>query len=159
MAVTLEREGGVGLIVLDRPPANSYDYDFLRQFGSAIDDARVADGICAVVVSSALEKFFSAGADVAAFQAGTANHRSMTALLAHEVFRKMENTPMVFVADLWPRLGRRIRARSGLRPALRSRRPLPVGLARSESRSVPGIGWHAAVASHCGPLARHRYDR
>jgi len=93
MAVTLEREGGVGVIVLDRPPANSYDYDFLRQFGSAIDDARVADGICAVVVTSALEKFFSAGADVAAFQAGTANHRSMTALLAHEVFRKMENTP------------------------------------------------------------------
>ncbi len=100
MSVRVEREGRVGLIVLDRPPANSYDYEFLRQFGSAIDDARVEDDIGAIVVTSALDRFFSAGADVAAFQAGNAKRRSMTALLAHEVFRKMEHTPMVFIAAI-----------------------------------------------------------
>lgn len=100
MAVRLEKEGGVGLIVLDRPPANSYDYDFLRELGAAIDDARVDEDVRAVVVVSASERFFSAGADVAAFQAGTPRRRAMTALLAHEVFRKMENTPMVFVAAI-----------------------------------------------------------
>jgi enoyl-CoA hydratase/carnithine racemase len=82
MAVRLEREGVVGVIVLDRPPANSYDYDFLRELGTAIDDARVDDDVRAVVVVSASERFFSAGADVGAFQA----------------FRKMEHTPMIFVA-------------------------------------------------------------
>ena len=40
MSVRLEKEGNVGIIVLDRPPANSYDYAFLREFASAIDDAR-----------------------------------------------------------------------------------------------------------------------
>src|SRR5712671_1555582 len=30
--VRLEKEGGVGVIVLDRPPANTYDYAFLREF-------------------------------------------------------------------------------------------------------------------------------
>ena len=100
MAVRLEREGAVGIMVLDRPPANTYDYNFLRELGSAVDDARYDDGLRSMVVTSASERFFSAGADVTAFQAGSANQRAMTALLAHEVFRKFENTPMVFVAAI-----------------------------------------------------------
>src|SRR5215469_15341475 len=100
MAVRLEKEGAVGVIVLDRPPANTYDYGFLREFGAAVDDARYDDGVRAVVVASASERFFSSGADVAAFRAGSASQRAMTALLAHEVFRKLENTPMVFVAAI-----------------------------------------------------------
>jgi enoyl-CoA hydratase/carnithine racemase len=98
MPVKLEKEGAVGIIVLDRPPANSYDYAFLRSFAGAIDDARVDPDIRAVLVTSASEKFFSAGADVSAFAAGTARSRNMTVLLAHETFRKMENTPLVFIA-------------------------------------------------------------
>jgi enoyl-CoA hydratase/carnithine racemase len=100
MPVRLEKQGGVGVLVLDRPPANSYDYAFLRSFASAIDDARADEDIHAVVVTSASEKFFSAGADVSAFAAGTARSRMMTALLAHESFRKMENTPIVFIAAI-----------------------------------------------------------
>src|SRR5215472_15875750 len=98
MAVRLEKDGALGVIVLDRPPANGYDYDFLRELGSAIDDARVDEDVRAVVVTSASERFFCAGADVKAFAAGSARRRSMTALLGNEVFRKMEVTPMVFVA-------------------------------------------------------------
>ena len=49
MSVRLEKQGGVGIIVLDRPPANSYDYAFLRSFASAIDDVRADEDIHAVV--------------------------------------------------------------------------------------------------------------
>jgi enoyl-CoA hydratase/carnithine racemase len=101
MTVRLEKEGGVGVIVLDRPPANSYDYEFLRSFASAIDDARIDLSIkSAMVVTSAAEKFFSAGADVGVFASGTPRSRFMLALLAHESFRKMENTPLVFIAAI-----------------------------------------------------------
>lgn len=100
MPVRLEKQGGVGLLVLDRPPANSYDYAFLRSLAGAIDDARADADIHAVVVTSASDKFFSAGADVSAFAAGTTRSRVMTALLAHETFRKMENTPFVFIAAI-----------------------------------------------------------
>ena len=68
MTVRLEKEGKVGVIVLDRPPANSYDYAFLRELAGAIDDARLDGDVRNVVVTSASEKFFSAGADVKAFQ-------------------------------------------------------------------------------------------
>jgi enoyl-CoA hydratase/carnithine racemase len=100
MAVRLEREGNVGVIVLDRPPANAYDYEFLREFGAAVDDARVDEEVRAVVVRSASERFFSAGADLKAFQAGSLRTRAMTVVLGHEVFRKMENTPLVFIAAI-----------------------------------------------------------
>ena len=100
MPVRLEKEGGVGILVLDRPPANSYDYAFLRSFAGAVDDARHDPEIRACVVTSASEKFFSAGADVSAFAAGTPRSRLMTAIMAHEAFRKMENTPLVFVAAI-----------------------------------------------------------
>lgn len=100
MPVRLEKEGGVGLIVLDRPPVNSYDYAFLRELAGAIDDIRADEDVHAVVVSSASEKFFSAGADVGGFAAGTQRSRVMTATLAHETFRKMENTPFIFIAAI-----------------------------------------------------------
>jgi len=98
MPVNFEKEGAVGIMVLDRPPANSYDYAFLRSLAGAIDDARNDAEVRAVVVTSASEKFFSAGADVGAFASGTPRSRFMTALMAHEAFRKMENTPLVFIA-------------------------------------------------------------
>src|ERR1700719_2659546 len=101
MSVRLEKEGGVGVIVLDKPPANSYDYTFLREFASAIDDARIDLSIkSAIVVTSASERFFSAGADVAVFAGESPRSRFMLALLAHETFRKMENTPLVFIAAI-----------------------------------------------------------
>ena len=100
MPVRLEKRGGVGELVLDRPPANSYDYEFLRSFAGAIDELRADEDIHAAVVTSASEKFFSAGADVSYFASGTQRSRVMLALLAHETFRKMENTPIVFVAAI-----------------------------------------------------------
>lgn len=100
MPVRLEKDGRVGILVLDRPPANSYDYAFLRSFAGAVDDARNDAEIHAAVVTSASDKFFSAGADVSAFAAGTARSRVMTATMAHEAFRKMENTPLVFIAAI-----------------------------------------------------------
>ena len=87
MSVRLEKEGGIGIIVLDRPPANSYDYPFLREFASAIDDARVDLSIkSAIVVTSASEKFFSGRADVGDDKAGSPPGAFMTASAAHEAF-------------------------------------------------------------------------
>src|ERR1700746_3752343 len=100
MSVRLEKEGGVGVIVLDRPPVNAYDYGFLREFAGIIDDIRADEDIHAVVVTSSSEKFFSTGADVGGFARGTTRSRVMTATLAPEAFRKMEKKPFVFIAAI-----------------------------------------------------------
>lgn len=100
MPVRLEREGGVGLIVLDRPPVNSYDSQFARELASAIDEARLDDGIGCLVLRSASEKYFCAGADIKAFQANTPRQRWMTVLLMHEALRKLESTPLLVIAEI-----------------------------------------------------------
>ena len=67
MAVTFSNDD-VGVITLDKPPANSYDLAFMREFAAAVEEA-IESGVGAVVVRSASEKFFSAGADIKAFLA------------------------------------------------------------------------------------------
>ena len=69
MSVTFEHHDGVGSITLDTPPANSYDLQVMSEFGAAVDDA-IESSARAVVVRSASEKFFSAGADVKKFLEG-----------------------------------------------------------------------------------------
>jgi enoyl-CoA hydratase/carnithine racemase len=96
----LERQDRIGLLVLDQPPANTFDYAGLKQLASLIEDARYDENIRAVVITSALPRFFSAGADLKAFQAATPRQRAMTSLLGHEVFRKIEHTPMLIVAAM-----------------------------------------------------------
>src|SRR5207245_10153460 len=100
MPVRLEKEGGVGILVLDRPPANSYDYAFLRSFAGAVDDARNDPEIRACVVTSASEKFFSAGAGVSAFAAGTPRSSLTSAIMAREAFRKVEDRLLGISGDI-----------------------------------------------------------
>jgi enoyl-CoA hydratase/carnithine racemase len=50
--VTLAKQGAVGLITLNRPPANSYDMAFVRDFSTAIDQTAKDDDVRAVVVKA-----------------------------------------------------------------------------------------------------------
>ena len=71
MALEYSREGNVGYITLNNPPANSYDLAFMRELGECVDAAAGDDGARAVIFRSALDRFFSAGADIKAFNANT----------------------------------------------------------------------------------------
>jgi enoyl-CoA hydratase/carnithine racemase len=98
--LTRERDG-VALIHFNRPPANSYDRAFLDQLNAAIDEVRWDRAIHgAVIVSDLAPRFFSAGADIANFRAGTPDLNMMLALHGHEVLLKLEHTPKPFVAAI-----------------------------------------------------------
>ncbi len=98
--VRLERQEAVGHIVLDRPPANSYDKVFLDDLSLAIDEARFDDAVKAIVVRSASEKFFSAGADVKMFAATDAAYQMAFVIHANEIMSKLERTPKVVFAAI-----------------------------------------------------------
>src|SRR3954469_6420737 len=98
--VRFEKQENVGHIVLDRPPANSYDKAFLDDLSAAIDDARF-DATCkAIVVRSASEKFFSAGADVKMFASTDVDYQYAFVLHANEVMSKLEHTPKIVVVAI-----------------------------------------------------------
>jgi enoyl-CoA hydratase/carnithine racemase len=99
VSVSKERDG-VALIHLNRPPANSYDRRFIDDLNASIDEIRFDESVAAAVLVSDLPKFFSAGADINMFRSVSSSARAMTILHMHEVLRKIEHTPKVFVAAI-----------------------------------------------------------
>src|SRR5258706_289535 len=57
-------EGGLAIIELDDPPANTYTYDMMRQLDEAILRARFDDTVHVIVLRGHGDKFFSAGANI-----------------------------------------------------------------------------------------------
>jgi enoyl-CoA hydratase/carnithine racemase len=62
-AVTWNRDGGIVEIVLDRPPANALGLEIITGLHTAMDYAEAVEAKV-LVVASAVEGFFAAGADI-----------------------------------------------------------------------------------------------
>ena len=100
MAVRLDKQDAIGHIVLDRPPANSYDRAFMEELDAAIEDARQDDAVRAIIVRSASEKFFSAGADVSVFAKSDFDTQNAFVVCANDAMSKFESTPKVVIAAI-----------------------------------------------------------
>lgn len=100
MAVEYSRVGNVGYVTLNNPPANSYDLAFMQELGECVDAAAGDDGARAVILRSALDRFFSAGADIKAFNANTTEKNMEMIRTAHESLGRIAETPKVFVAQI-----------------------------------------------------------
>ncbi len=100
MAVRLEKQDSIGFVVLDRPPANSYDRAFMEELGAAADEAARDDSVKAIVVRSANERFFSAGADVSVFAKSDMDTQNAFVVCANESIGKFESTPKVVIAAI-----------------------------------------------------------
>lgn len=98
--ISLDRQGAVGQISLHRAPVNAYNAEFAEELNEAVEAARADDGIRAVVLTSTVPKFFSAGADIKFFQSSTPAQKEKFILRMHEVLRKIELTPKVFIAAI-----------------------------------------------------------
>lgn len=100
MAVEYSREGNVGYVTLDNPPANSYDLAFMEELGEAVDAAAGDDGVRAVIFRSASERFFSAGADIKAFNANPPEKNMDMIRTAHENLARIAEIPKIFIAQI-----------------------------------------------------------
>lgn len=96
--VTLTKEAPLGIITLNRPPANSYDIKFMQNLDAAIEGVAADDEIKAALLVSASEKFFSGGADIKAFLANTAEANTEMVNFAHQALAKMAHIPKIFIA-------------------------------------------------------------
>ena len=94
MAVSYES----GRILLDKPPANSYEIEFMRELGAAVEAATADADRRVVVVESASEKFFCAGADIKTFLANDADTNMEMIRVAHAALSSMAASPKLFVA-------------------------------------------------------------
>jgi enoyl-CoA hydratase len=100
MAVSFSAGDGVGTITLDKPPANSYDLEYVQELGEAVRQAAEDDDVRAVVVRSASDKFFSAGADIKAFQAGPHEQNMAMIETSHRTLASIARIPKIFIAEI-----------------------------------------------------------
>jgi enoyl-CoA hydratase/carnithine racemase len=89
----------VAYVTLDNPPANSYDLAFMQAFAADVDEA-IASDARVVVVRSASEKFFSAGADVKRFLDGDIDANMEMIRASQAAFRRMAAADQVFIAHI-----------------------------------------------------------
>ncbi|HEX2304506.1 MAG TPA: enoyl-CoA hydratase/isomerase family protein [Gaiella sp.] len=100
MAVSFSADAGIGTITLDKPPANSYDLEYVQELGAAVDEAASDQEVRVVILRSASEKFFCAGADIKAFQAGPHERNMEMIETSHRTLSSIARIPKVFIAEI-----------------------------------------------------------
>ncbi len=100
MTISVSREGGVGVLTMDNPPANAYTRDMLGDLAGAVSEMRNDDAVRCVVVKSASPKFFCAGADISVIDGSSPATFADFLTVAHETMAMIEQTPKIFIAAI-----------------------------------------------------------
>jgi enoyl-CoA hydratase/carnithine racemase len=94
------KDGHIGFVEMDDPPANTYTHEMMRQLDEAILDARFDPEVEVIVIAGKGEKFFSAGANIAMLNSVTPEFKYMFCLHANETLSRLEQTPKLVIAAL-----------------------------------------------------------
>jgi enoyl-CoA hydratase/carnithine racemase len=100
MSVEFTIEQGVGIISLDRAPANAYDWEMLQSLAAAVRRVREDPAVRVAVVRSVLPKFFCSGADIATLRESDRARFASFLSLAHETVDLITRTPKLFIAAI-----------------------------------------------------------
>ena len=98
--VNYTAEGGLAILELNAPPANTYSYEMNRQLDEAILSARFDDSVHVIVLRGAGEKFFCAGADINKLSRMSPTFKYNFCLHANETLCRLEQTPKLVIAAL-----------------------------------------------------------
>ena len=94
------KDGHVGVIEMDDPPANTYTHEMMRQLDEAILDARFDQDVEVIVLAGKGEKFFCAGANIGMLNSVTPEFKYNFCLHANETLSRLEQTPKLVIAAL-----------------------------------------------------------
>src|SRR4029077_19750468 len=98
--INYRTEGGVAVIELCDPPANTYTYEMNRQLDDAILKARMDNDVYVIVLTGAGDKFFSAGANIKMLASVDPTFKYYFCLHANETLLRLEHTPKLAIAGI-----------------------------------------------------------
>jgi enoyl-CoA hydratase len=93
-------DGGIAIIELSDPPANTYSYDMNRQLDVAILQSRMDNDVYVILLTGAGEKFFSAGANIQMLTEVDPTFKYYFCLHANETLLRLEHTPKLVIAAI-----------------------------------------------------------
>src|SRR5512140_2300355 len=98
--INYRTDGGVAVIEMCDPPANTYTYEMNRQFDEAVLKARMDNDVYVIVLTGAGDKFFSAGANIKMLASVDPTFKYYFCLHANEMLLRLEHTPKLVIAAL-----------------------------------------------------------
>jgi enoyl-CoA hydratase len=101
--VNSSKEGGVAVLELNAPPANTYSYDMMRELDAQVLDARMDANVHVIVLTGARQgktEFFCAGADIKMLEKADPYFKYNFCLHANETLCRLEQTPKLVVAAI-----------------------------------------------------------
>jgi enoyl-CoA hydratase/carnithine racemase len=93
-------DGGVAVLTLTDPPANTYSYEMMQQLDRAILEARMDESVQVIMLTGQGEKFFCAGADIQMLNNVTPSFKYYFCLHANETLLRLEQTPKLVIAAI-----------------------------------------------------------
>jgi len=98
--INYRTDGGIAVIEMNDPPANTYTYEMNRQLDEAILKARMDNNVHVIVPTGAGDKFFSAGANIKMLASVDPTFKYYFCLHANETLLRLEHTPKLVIAAL-----------------------------------------------------------
>jgi enoyl-CoA hydratase/carnithine racemase len=93
-------DGGIAVIQLNDPPANTYTYEMNRQIDDFVLQARMDEDVHVILITGAGEKFFSAGANIGMLNQMDPTFKYYFCLHANETMLRLEQTPKLVIAAI-----------------------------------------------------------
>ena len=93
-------DGGVAIIELNDPPANTYTYEMNRQIDDFVLSARMDESVHVIMITGSGDKFFSAGANIAMLNQMDPTFKYYFCLHANETMSRLEQTPKLVIAAI-----------------------------------------------------------
>ena len=98
--VEYRKEGGVAVLTLNDPPANTYTHEMMKDLDTCILTARFDPEVYVILITGAGEKFFCAGANINMLQTVDPYFKYNFCLHANETLTRLEQTPKLVIAAI-----------------------------------------------------------
>ena len=98
--VTVRVENQVGWLEYNRPPVNAVHWEMLREMPQAIQSLLEDDDVRVIVFASALEKYFSTGADLQVFAEIDAKGMREWMTIVHTLVKTLRASPKPLLAAI-----------------------------------------------------------
>ncbi|AAY81078.1 enoyl-CoA hydratase/isomerase family protein [Sulfolobus acidocaldarius] len=96
----IEVEDGVGIVKLNRPPANAHNLEMLRELDNIIVESRFDDNVKVIVITSNTPRFFSAGFDINEIKDKSPEYIGLSSQYSKEVMLRMMSTRKLIIASI-----------------------------------------------------------
>ena len=98
--VEYRKDGGIAILELNDPPANTYTHEMMRQLDDCILKARFDNEVQVIILRGKGEKFFSAGANIRMLNSVDPVFKYYFCLHANETLSRLEQTPKLVIAAI-----------------------------------------------------------